>query len=120
MTVATQKRAKVGGEFGANGEWYEGGKFINTVPENRKKEGSHPKGTGKQEIAPYVWEVAPNGERSLYKKFAGAWGRVENGVAVFAYGSDIERLNHVLAYCGVTKAQAQEMLDKWNAGQRWA
>lgn len=25
-----QKRAKVGGEFGANGEWYEGGKFIAT------------------------------------------------------------------------------------------
>lgn len=25
-----QKRAAVGGEFGANGEWYEGGKFIAT------------------------------------------------------------------------------------------
>lgn len=26
----TQRRAVVGGEFGANGEWYEGGKFIAT------------------------------------------------------------------------------------------
>jgi hypothetical protein len=32
------KRAAKGGEMGANGEWYEGGKFINTVPENRKRE----------------------------------------------------------------------------------
>lgn len=28
----TQKRASVGGERGANGEWYEGGKFIATTP----------------------------------------------------------------------------------------
>jgi hypothetical protein len=26
-----QRRAKAGGEFGANGEWYEGGKFIATT-----------------------------------------------------------------------------------------
>lgn len=32
MTTETgQRRAKAGGEFGANGEWYEGGKFIATL-----------------------------------------------------------------------------------------
>jgi len=37
-TIMATKRAAKGGEMGANGEWYEGGKFINTVPENRKRE----------------------------------------------------------------------------------
>ena len=32
----TQKRAAKGGEIGANGEFYAGGKFINTVEENSK------------------------------------------------------------------------------------
>lgn len=120
MTTTTKRAAK-GGEFGANGEWYEGGKFINTVKENRKKEGSTPRRTGKQEIAPYVWEVAPTDgpQNSIYRQFAGTWGRIENGVAIFAYGADVERLNHVLKYCGRTREDAQAMLDKWNAGQRW-
>ena len=119
MTVKTQKRATKGGEFGANGEWYEGGKFINTVEQNAKRHGSRTKQAGKQEIAPYQWEVSPTGSMSLYRQFAGAWGRVENGVAVFSYGNDTERLDHVLAYYGKTKAQAQAMLDRWNNGERW-
>jgi hypothetical protein len=37
----TKKQAKAGGERGANGEWYEGGQFICTVPDyvgRRKQE----------------------------------------------------------------------------------
>ena len=114
MTTTTQKRAKVGGEYGANGEWYEGGKFINTVPENKKREGSAPKGTGKQEIAPFVWAVAPNGERSLYRRFAGVFGKVmADGVAVVMC-SDV-----TLAYYGKTREEAQAMIDMWNGGARW-
>jgi hypothetical protein len=119
MAKAAQRRAKTGGELGANGEWYEGGKFINTIEENAKRHGSRPKQAGKQEIAPYQWEVGPAGSISLYRQFAGAWGRIENGVAILAYGSDTERLDHVLAYCGRTKAEAQAMLDRWNNGERW-
>jgi hypothetical protein len=119
MPVATTRRAKAGGELGANGEWYEGGKFINTVKENAKRHGSRPKQASKQQVAPYQWEIGPEGSRSLYMQFAGAWGRVENGVAVFAYGSDTDRLDHVLAYCGRTKAEGQAMLDRWNNGERW-
>lgn len=115
----TTKRAAKGGEFGANGEWYEGGKFINTVPENRKKEGSTPRKVGKQEIAPYHWEVPANGKNSIYRQFAGTWGRIENGVAIFAYGSDVTRLECVLRYCGRTKQEAQTLLDLWNSGERW-
>lgn len=33
----TQRRAKAGGEFGANGDWYEGGKFIATEEDTIKR-----------------------------------------------------------------------------------
>lgn len=111
--MTNQKRATRGGEYGANGEWYDGGKFINTVPENHKVRGSANRGTGKQEIAPYVWAVAPNGERSLYRQFAGVFGKVVNGVAVVMCGEQ------TLAYYGKTREEAQAMIDSWNAGNRW-
>ena len=111
--LTTTKRAVKGGEFGANGEWYEGGKFINTVPENRKKEGSARKGSGKQEIGPYTWEVAPEGMTSIYRKLAGIHGRVENGVMVIRTNAQI------LRYTGDTMETVVELAATYNAGQRW-
>jgi hypothetical protein len=116
MTTTTKRAAK-GGERGANGEWYEGGKFINTVPENAKKEGSKPRGSGKREIAPYVWEVSPEGKRSLYRQFAGVFGKVIDGVAVLRTD---DRLDQTCEYFGVSREQAADLLARWNAGQRWA
>lgn len=116
MTASTKRAAK-GGEFGANGEWYEGGKFINTVAENKKKEGSVSRGAGKQEIAPYVWEVAPAGKCSLYRQFAGIFGKVVNGVAQLRTDAQLES---TLAYYGKTLSVVTEMIDRWNAGERWA
>lgn len=111
------KRAPKGGAYGANGEWYEGGKFINTIKENRKKEGSKPRGMGKQEIAPYTWEVPPAaGMRSLYRQFAGIFGKVIDGVAILRSDDQIET---TLTYYGTTREQAQDMIDRWNAGERW-
>jgi hypothetical protein len=71
MSNTTQRRAVEGGEFGANGEWYEGGKFINTVAKNAKKEVNRYASIRKQEIAPYVYEVLPDGFVSLYRQLAG-------------------------------------------------
>jgi hypothetical protein len=109
------KRATKGGEFGANGEWYEGGKFINTVAENRKREGSS-RGSGKQEIAPYTWEVAPIGMKSLYRQFAGVFGKVIDGVAVIRNDDQMET---TLRYYRTTRDEAVAMIDRWNAGERW-
>ncbi len=36
-TATTQPRAKIGGETGMNGAWYEGGKFIATTPMMKKE-----------------------------------------------------------------------------------
>lgn len=48
MTTNTtdQRRAKAGGEYGANGEWYEGGKFIATKEDTIK-------------VAPMRYEITP-------------------------------------------------------------
>ena len=112
MTTTTKRAAK-GGEVGANGEFYEGGKFINTVAANRKREGSRKPSLRKCEIAPYVWEMQPEGKLSLYKKFAGVFGRVEDGVAVLRCSQQ------TLNYFDVTIEHAQSLIDLWNTGVRW-
>jgi hypothetical protein len=118
--ATTTKRAAKGGEVGANGEFYEGGKFINTNPDNAKKLGSRKAKPYKCEVAPYKWEYAPEGKGSLYEMFQGAWGVVRrDGVAVLAYGNDQERLDQVLSYSGFTRETAQAWLDRFNAGEKW-
>ncbi len=64
-------QAKKGGERGLNGEWYEGGQFLpgseKTVKGANKHEFKPP--TGKQCIAPYVWEKAPkDGLLAIYAR----------------------------------------------------
>lgn len=113
--MANGTRAKKGGEFGANGEWYEGGKFINTVPENAKRHGSGRKGTGKQEVAPYVWEVAPEGMRSIYKQIAGICAKFDLSAKRFVYSANPQ----ILEYIGRTQAECEDMIARYNAGERW-
>ena len=108
------KRAAKGGELGANGEWYEGGKFINTIPENKKREGSTPRKARKVEIEPYVWVLDPmDGTHSIYRKLAGIHGKVINGVMV------INTTEAVLRWTGDTIEQVQSLAARYNAGERW-
>lgn len=58
MNAKLQRRAAKGGEYGANGEFYDGGKFLNTIQENGKQEKKRKKPTGRREVAPFVWESA--------------------------------------------------------------
>jgi hypothetical protein len=107
------KRATKGGEFGANGEWYDGGRFLNTVPENAKKEGSSRRKARKVEIEPYKWVEAVEGKRSIYAALAGIYGKVIGGVMVLS-------INPVtLAYYGNDEATVRGMADRYNAGERW-
>jgi len=106
----SQKRAKIGGEVGTNGEFYEGGKFL---PSTQKPKGKPRRGSGKQEIEPYKWEVPPAGMRSIYRSLAGIYGRVENGVMV-------ERINPAtLAYYGDDRDEVISRIARYNAGERW-
>lgn len=112
--MTTTKRARKGGEIAPNGEFYKGGQFINTIEENPKRHAITTKATGKREVAPYVWEVAPNADaRSIYKRIAGVYGRVEDGRMVL-------NINHqTLAYYGDTMEEITALCDQWNAGNRW-
>lgn len=110
----TQRRAAKGGEIGANGERYEGGRFINTIAENPKKEGSRPRKARKSEVAPFVWELTPEGKSSIYQAFAGVFGKVGvDGRAFFAASEQ------TLSYYGTTRESAESLIARWNAGERW-
>ncbi len=106
-------RAKKGGELGANGEFYEGGKFINTVAHNPKTEGSKPKRVSKVEIEPYVWVLNTEHRTSIYRILAGIFGKVINGVMV------INTNAQVLNYTGRTLAEVTELANRYNMGERW-
>jgi hypothetical protein len=110
----THSRAKAGGEFGANGEWYEGGKFINTVPENAKRQGKSRKPAGKQEYENYKWALAPQeGMRAIFPMLSGIEMPNRSGGYIFntnlrgdyATPEAIER--------------RQSLIAKFNGGQRW-
>lgn len=114
-TIQIHSRAKKGGELGANGEWYEGGKFINTVPENGKRQKAKVKATGKQEFESYKWAVAPaEGQKAIFRLLAGIEmpDRVNGG---FIFNGELRGFyadaEHV--------AQRKEWIALFNAGVRW-
>lgn len=113
--MSTQKRAAKGGEEGANGEWYEGGKFIATT--------EHAKGTAaaksakperKQQYAPYKWDFAPvAGQMAIYRHL--------NGTARYNRQNDTFEANEV--YVASMSIEGQHIyrnaVARYNAGQRW-
>lgn len=113
-------RAKKGGEYGANGEWYKGGRFLNTVAENPKKEGSsNSKATRKQQVAPYQWELPPTSDHFAIFKIVGTMAAYvdrynpERGIEPFEpgirhYGSTFR--GHEVA----------DLCEAYNRGERWA
>ena len=112
----TQRRAKRGGEYGANGEFYEGWKFINTTPENAKRYGSTPKGTRKQEIEPYKWEYPPTeNATSLFRRIAGILAKFNWEENRFDFAASAQTLD----YLGMSKAEAEQLIELYNTGTRW-
>lgn len=120
-----QPRAKPGGEIGANGEWYEGGKFIATT-DHAKSNRKSKKGTGRQEIEPYKWEIPSEpGLRSIWQAMSpGVFtGRLPDG----RMGLNPHVSDHTWLYYNdndpvlVEKAKArfQTLADRFNAGERW-
>ena len=106
----SQRRAKKGGEYGVNGEWYEGGTWIANT-EKPKKPGSY-KPTGRQEIAPFVWEKPEEGMRSLYEKYRQTWEKRQDGM--------MKCRDLPVSYWGAEYlSESQKMAEKWNKGERW-
>ena len=58
-----------GGETGVNGEWYEGGKFLPSTTQPKRKPRSY-RATGRVEIEPGVWTERRDGFLPLYPMIA--------------------------------------------------
>lgn len=121
--IISQRRAKPGGETGANGEFYEGGKFIATT-DHAKSSKTTRRGTGRQEIEPYKWEVPP--EAGMIPLF-GRGGVFVCKLADGKLGLNPDISEHTWLYyhdqepllVEKTKARFQQLADRYNAGERW-
>lgn len=112
--MTEQARAKKGGEIGANGEFYEGGKFI-AKTERPKSQAEIRQATRKQEVAPYVWEVAP--EIGWTAIFAGL-----SGVEIFNRETKTFLINPDLSGMFATADAIESRKNRiaaFNAGKKW-
>lgn len=111
-------RAGKGGEYGKNGQYYAGGQYLPNTELPKMPRSTRKRGSGKQEIAPYTWEVPPtDGYRSIYKRTAGILARPD-------WEGDFHQLvfsasEQTLGYFQVSEREARELVAQYNAGSRW-
>ena len=104
--MTRQRRAKTGGEIGANGEEYKGGQFI----ANTDKPKSKPvKKSGKQCIELYKWEVPAEGMWSVWDRILHAFGGWE----------DYSTKKKIIVHPQYENTPSGKMVELWNKGQRW-
>jgi hypothetical protein len=109
----SSNRAKAGGEIGINGEHYDGGQFLPNTTLGKMTPRSRSHAPRKCEIAPYTWEIAPEGMASIYSLFAGIFGKIINGQMIVSCNDT------TLVYYHRTREQVQSMADRYNNGERW-
>ncbi len=114
--ATTQKRAAIGGEVSkANGEFYEGGKFIATR-DNPKSRKLALQATKKQEIGHCKWEVPPvAGARGIFKQLAGIF-KLDHAVDKFIADSLSPQ---TIAYYGDHLTGMLALVERYNVGERW-
>lgn len=111
----TKRQARAGGEQGANGEWYQGGEFINTVAANPKGQAKVRKvATRRQEIERGVWAVGADGAVAIYPQLAGLHPRDRQ---TNTFGRCPETMAEQWGVEGVKRNNA--LADRYNAGERW-
>jgi hypothetical protein len=113
----TQKRAAKGGQFGVNGEFYEGGKFL---PSTQKGKGKARKKTGKREIEPYKWEVQPTPEHEAI------WGKIsgfcqwDGDVLTINDNAKFDGENYFYpGYASIEATVLNRLIKMFNNGIRW-
>jgi len=115
MTEKT--RAQKGGEMGINGLWYNGGQFLPSTTLGKMASRMKVQKSGKQEIAPYKWEVAPKENmRSIYT-LTGVASKWAEG----KWQEELELVDNekVLSYYKIDVEATQKLIDLWNSGERW-
>lgn len=128
ITKMTETRAKVGGQYGKNGEWYEGGQFLPSSETTEKGQNSRAKVAGqdkprKQEIAPYKWVISektaiwPKVGVGAYTKFTKTGYSKENGAE--GYLETVETTNFWMTTPAEMQNEIRELVNRWNNGERW-
>ena len=114
---AKMARAIKGGQVGANGEFYKGGQFLNTIEENAKRLGSRPRKVAKRNVAPYVWEVQPfEGAKAIFATTVGTGAVINDDGTISPY---LRVFENGVMYNGETLENVQALCDRYNAGERW-
>ena len=116
MTNGTHKRASKGGEIAPNGEFYRGGQFINTVPENEKGSAKSYKPTGKQKIEKNLWDVHV-GRHSIYVRIVEFIKFQENPKVAELWEETTDTLCRRNG--GHSLEEIKELISRFNAGERW-
>ena len=112
-------RAKVGGEIGMNGQFYAGGTFLPSTTMGKMMQGNKARsGSGKVEIEPYVWQVAPEGKKSLWRHLVGIVAVWDRQASKLVLRQD-DGLENSLQYLGTTRQRSVELIERFNAGERW-
>lgn len=108
-----QRRAKIGGEVGANGEYYEGGKFIANT-DRAKGHKVAGRATGRQLVAPGMFEVAPSDDLvAIFPQLS---------VGFFAFNRETVQFGEVTNETALNYFGAERLLglrDRFNAGEKW-
>ncbi len=115
--IEMRTRAAKGGGQGINNERYEGGQFLPSSPTTIKgefKSGKSVASTRKEEIAPYKYELAPEGQRSIFQFFSGSAGIWEKrGVSFKPFEPFLKTLSPERADF------LRKLIKRWNDGERW-
>lgn len=119
MSNTIHSRAKAGGELGANGEWYEGGKFIATTDHAKKLGSQKKKATGKQQVEQGIWELAPmEGLRAIYPQLAGVEIPVREAGKIVAFKFNPDLRGEYISSESIAKRHS--MISAFNTGARWS
>lgn len=113
--MTTAMRARKGGEVAPNGEFYKGGQFINTVPENAKRKKHCRRNSQRQvPVSPTEWGTPPSpGSLSIFKRLNGIYGVVADGQM------KLNASPQTLAFYGDCESEIVALAEKYNRGERW-
>jgi len=119
-------RAKPGGEYGLNGEFYQGGQFMPASARTKKGEYkfelSDKPGSGRELIAPGAFAVPPPGKRSIYGSMLRVFTQPirENGELTDQIEKNKNYSDEVIFNnSGLTADQLQTYMNAFNDGVRF-
>jgi hypothetical protein len=124
--MSSKGRAKKGGEWGCNGQWYRGGWFLptsETTIQGQFNTGEKKKGSGqrKEEYENYKWAVPPEGKTSILRLL-----NCHEAACIVTRPDDYDVDNlapshvEVIESLGGDMEEIRRLVRLYEAGERWA